>query len=105
LSCGDFVSVIDVFGWAQACPPLRAAKEDTPVPLRPKNHYEQQAHVLLRRFIAARDAYVSLMNRDDVTHPVRSADYERQFKAIRTLIAAALRDQDQKTQDNQPQGG
>jgi hypothetical protein len=75
------------------------------VPLRPEMYYQEQAHRLLRRFIAARDAYVSLMNRDDVTHPVHHADYERQFLAIRTLLAAALRHADEQTQDNQPQGG
>ena len=67
------------------------------MPLRPENNYDEQAHRLLRRFIAARDAYVEQTNRDDATHPVRDADYERQFMALRTLIAAALRHADEKS--------
>ena len=67
------------------------------MPPRPKIYYDEQAHRLLRRFVAARDRYVAQVNRDDVTHPVRDADYERQFLTLRTLIAAALAHSDEKT--------
>jgi len=67
------------------------------MPQRPETYYEDHAHRLLRRFIAARDAYVQQVNRDDVRHPVHDDDYERQFLGIRTLIADALRHADKKT--------
>ena len=67
------------------------------MPPRPKNYYLIEAHRLLRQLIAARDRYVEQMNRDDATHPVRDADYERQFAAVRTLIAAALAYQSDET--------
>ena len=67
------------------------------MPPRPKIYYDEQAHRLLRRFVAARDRYVAQVNRDDVTHTVRDADYERQFLTLRTLIAAALAHSDEKT--------
>jgi len=66
------------------------------MPLRPETYYDEQAHRLLRRFVAARDAYVAQVNRDDVRHPVHDVDYERQFIALRALIAAALTQQDEK---------
>jgi hypothetical protein len=67
------------------------------MPLRQKIYYEEQAHRLLRRFIAARDAYVALVNRDDVTHPVCDAHYEQQFLALRALIADALAAKEEKS--------
>ncbi len=67
------------------------------MPLRPETNYDEEAHRLLRRFIAARDAYVAQVNRDDATHPVRDADYDRQFLVLRTLIAAALRHAEDQT--------
>ncbi len=60
-----------------------------------QKHYQDQAHHLLRSFVAARDAYVQQMNRDDTTHPVRDPDYERQWAALRELIAEALQHRDQ----------
>jgi len=59
------------------------------------SHYQDQAHRLLRSFIAARDAYVAAVNRDDATHPVRDPDYTRQFAALRDLITEALQHRDQ----------
>ncbi len=67
------------------------------MPPRSENYYLIEAHRLLRRFVAARDAYVAQVNRDDVTHPVRDDDYDRQFAALRTLIAAALAYQSDET--------
>lgn len=64
---------------------------------RSENYYLIEAHRLLRQFIAARDRYVAQVNRDDATHPVRDADYERQFADLRTLIAVALAQQDDET--------
>ena len=58
------------------------------------SHYQDQAHHLLRSFVAARDAYVAAVNRDDTTHPVRDPEYTRQFSALRALIAEALRQRD-----------
>lgn len=63
------------------------------MPNNPKQ-YQEQAHHLLRSFVAARDGYVQQMNRDDTTHPVRDSDYERQWAALRELIAEALRHRD-----------
>jgi hypothetical protein len=87
----------DGFGWARWCLPLRAAKEATTMPQRPKNYYEEQAHILLRRFSAARDAYVHQVHRDDTTHPIRDAEYERQFMRLRRLLAVALALHDDET--------
>ena len=67
------------------------------MPPRSENYYLIEAHRLLRQLIAARDRYVENVNRDDVTHPVRDADYDRQFAAFRTLIAAALAYQSDET--------
>ena len=67
------------------------------MPPRPKNYYLIEAHRLLRQFIAARDRYVENVNRDDATHPVHDADYDQQFVALRTLIAAALAYQSDET--------
>jgi len=64
------------------------------MPPRHPDHYQQQAHGFLRRFVAARDAYVEKTNRDDTTHPVRHPEYERLFRDLRSLIAEALRARD-----------
>ena len=58
------------------------------------NHYHEQAHRLLRSFVAARDTYVAQVQSDDTTHPVRDVAYERQFTALRDLIAEALHRRD-----------
>ena len=82
-------------GWARMCSPLHAVKESTPMPNNP-NHYHDQAHRLLRYFVAARDSYVAQVHRDDTTHPVRDSSYERQFTVLRDLIAEALHHRDQR---------
>ncbi len=63
------------------------------MPNTPK-HYQEKAHQLLRAFLAARDAYVATVNRDDTTHPVRDRNYERQFAELHALITDALRHRD-----------